>query len=811
MIDEINFIFIRSMVKWIFLLTNFICFSTVLFAQDYYIEGKIVDEKQSPLSYVNVLLLKEEDSIVVRGTSSSDNGDFYIGNVEGGSYIIKASYIGYNTYRKSIKVNKNHEIETIFLVKSTEKLAEVTVMGNIPFVERKSDRLVFNVENTSLSQQNSFEILKNTPGVLAINNQIKIRNTPATIYVNDKRVYLNGDELQNLLENYPGTNIRSVEVITNPSSKYEGEDGAVLNIITSKNISLGYKGSVNVHWTEAIFPKYNFGTDHYYKNNFLNLFASYSYGLRKEYKHDKSYFNFFENNILDDQWSVNFQRITRSYAHSLHSILDFTLNEKNSLSISADILYSPGKIFSNKAITDIFDTDRDLVSYFLTNSELENDRSNLAFSLDYNLVLNDKGAKMNTASNYIYYDDWQFQSLFTDYFNNNDELTNANSFDFRAAQRNNIFTQQLDFSIPMSSFHIETGLKYSTISSKSKALFEGEDVPEDTENDNFNYKEDIYAAYGSMSTEWEKWALTLGLRSEYTGVEANSLILEEINTQKYFELFPSVNLQYTFTNDNQLELSYKRSLNRPRYGRLNPYRYYLYERQFSAGNPTLTRSIGNKIAVDYIYKKKYTLSLYYQHTNGLIERLTFQDNENRNIYASYFNIDKEFQYSLDFMYYGYIRDWWYLYVYMSGFYMENTLQALESNNVMHTSNTLGYFGRAYNQFVLSQDRTFTADLTLYYLSNFLYGSIKTAPRFYTDIGFTKSFWNKRLVATLNFTDIFNTMNIWQRSRYLNQDNGYIDMPERRTVSIGLRYNFGNYRLKDNKRNTTPDEQERLGE
>lgn len=797
------------MAKWLFLVFGFIYSPTVLFAQEYSIKGKIVNEKQEPLSFVNVLLQREKDSTIVQGTSSNQNGVFDIQDIKSGDYLIKISYIGYNIYQKLIDIKSDLDLGTIVLAEKRQELGEVTITGKRPHIEKRADRLIFNVENTALSQQSSFEILKNTPGVLIINDRIKIRNTPATVYINDKRVYLSGSELRDLLEGYSGTNIRSIEVITTPSSRYDAEDGTVLNIITSKSISVGYKGSVNTRITEAVFPKYNFGTDHFYKNDFLNLFAGYSYSPRKEYKHDKSYFNFFENNIPDDYWDVDFRKITRSYAHNLHTILDFTINEKNSLSLSANILHSPGKTFNNKVVTDMFDVDQNLESYFLTDSELDNDRSNLSFSLGYGLTLNDKGVTMNAVSNYIYYDDRQTQFLSTDYFDNNDNLTNNNSFNFLANQRNNIFSQQLDFSIPLESLHIETGLKYSSIDSKSKASFDGEDVPENTEDDNFDYIEDIYAAYGNVTREWEKWALILGLRGEYTDVEANSIVLGSINTRKYFELFPTVNLQHAINDNHQLELSYKRSLNRPRYGRLNPYRYYLYEQQFSAGNPNLTRSIDNKVSLDYTYKKKFVFSLYYQHTNGLIERLTFQDNENRNIYTSYFNIDEEFQYSLDFMYYGYVWDWWYLYVYMSGFYMENTFQALESDNVMQTSHILGYFGRAYNQFVLSEDRTFTADLTLYYMPKFLYGSIKTDPRFYTDIGFTKSFWNKRLVATLNFTDIFNTKNRWQRSKYLNQDNGYIDMPERRTVSIGLKYNFGNYRLKDNKRNTTPDEQERL--
>ncbi|WP_170164460.1 outer membrane beta-barrel family protein [Sinomicrobium pectinilyticum] len=787
------------------------CFPFALLAQEYTLNGVVKDGEQNALSYVNIVLIQQSDSTVVSGTSSDNAGKFAITEVKTGNYILKATFVGYRDVEKPIEVNDDINVGTILLEEVTESLEGVTVTSGKPLVEIRSDRLVLNVENTSFSAQSSFDILRNTPGILVLNDQIVVRNTQATVYINDKRVYLSGEELKSLLENYSGSNIRSVEVITTPPARYDAESGAVVNIVTSRSISVGYKGSVNGRWTEAIFPKYSLGTDHYYKNNFLDLFVGYSYNPRKEYKHDNSYFNFFDGDTPDNRWEVDFRRTTRSYAHNLHTIMDFTLNEKNSLSVTANIMHSPGKTYDNNVVTDIFDTVGNLESYFLTDSELDNDRSNLAFSLDYTYNINDKGAKMNAVSNYIYYDDRQFQLLYTDYFDPNSVPTDRNYFDFLAKQRNNIFTQQLDFYLPSEWALVETGLKYSSISSNSSVDFDGDDIPPETEDDRFKYRENIYAAYVSFNKEWENWSANIGLRGEYTDMEANSVVMGEVNTQTYFELFPTVVIEHTINENHQLGINYKRNIDRPRYGSLNPYRYYLYERQYSEGNPGLTRSIDNKIALDYVLKKKFIFSLYYQHTNNEIQGLTFQDNKNKVISEGQYNIEEGLQYSLDFTYYSYIKDWWYFYTYMSGYYMENSFPAIQSEVPVQKLNTMGYYGRAYNQFTISKDRSFTANLSLFYMSNYIQGSFTFKNRFSTDIGLTKRLWKNRIIASLNLTDIFNTQNIWLASRYQNQDNGYIARPETRTVSFSLKYNFGNYRLDDNKRDTTPDEQERLGE
>ena len=194
----------------------------------------------------------------------------------------------------AIEILKDTKIGALILEQHTEELNEVTVVSNKPVVERKVDRIVFNVENTVLSQNSSWDILSQTPGVIVMNDDLKVRNQATTVYINNRKVQLSAEEVRSLLENYQGENIKSVEVIHNPPASYDAEGGSILNIVTSKNLSIGYKGNVNAGYTQGVFPKYNFGTSHFYKTKKLNLNASYNYAPKKEYKNTINNTNFMD-------------------------------------------------------------------------------------------------------------------------------------------------------------------------------------------------------------------------------------------------------------------------------------------------------------------------------------------------------------------------------------------------------------------------------------------------------------------------------------------------------------------------------------
>ena len=269
------------------LLFLFLIIFNLTFAQDYTVSGKVEDNQNQPIAFANVILLSAVDSTLIMGAVSEENGNYVFASSAQGKYILKASFMGYKDgFSTAFEVNGPTKIPVIVLMDDEEALDEVNVTLKRPTIRREIDRLVFNVENTVISSGTTYDIIRRTPGVIVNQDQILVKNRPAQIYINDRRVYLTEQELQQLLQGFSGQNVKAVEVITNPPAKYDAEGGAILNIVTSKNISIGYKSSINASNTQARLPKYSFGTSQFYKNNWLNAFASYNFNTSRDNNRD---------------------------------------------------------------------------------------------------------------------------------------------------------------------------------------------------------------------------------------------------------------------------------------------------------------------------------------------------------------------------------------------------------------------------------------------------------------------------------------------------------------------------------------------
>ncbi len=249
-------------------------------AQEYSISGKVIDTYNKAVSFTNIVLLQSADSSFVKGTSTDDTGHFEISAIKG-NYILKASFIGYKDIYKAINLTQDVSLEDIVLAEDAENLDQINIIARKPTITRKPDRLTFNVENTALIEGSTLQVLKNTPGIIVSQGGINIKSAPATVFINNRHVQLTSAELIQLLESAPANSIKSVEVITNPPASYDADSGAVINIIMSKNLVTGYRGSVFSNYTQGVFPRYNAGTSHYFKNNKINLNVNYSYTNQK--------------------------------------------------------------------------------------------------------------------------------------------------------------------------------------------------------------------------------------------------------------------------------------------------------------------------------------------------------------------------------------------------------------------------------------------------------------------------------------------------------------------------------------------------
>tara|TARA_B100001079_G_scaffold93339_1_gene80006 strand:+ start:346 stop:2781 length:2436 start_codon:yes stop_codon:yes gene_type:complete len=779
--------------------------------------GQIVDKENQPVSFANVVLLNAKDSVsVIKGMISEDDGSFLFEEIENRPYVLKISFLGFADYIKRFEVEGNTNLGKIELQETSNSLDEVTVKARKPKIERKIDRISFNVENSVISSLNTYEILKRTPGVIVSQGELLVKNRPATVYINDRKVYLSTAELEQLLSGLSGENVKSVEVITTPPARYEAEgSGAILNIVMSKNPSIGYKGSVNASNTVAVLPKYSLGTSQYYKTNNLNAFASYNFNANNIYKNDESNVTYFEPDGSENStWLGDFERDTKNYAHSLNTILDFTLSEKSSLSLSANLNFTPKNDSDLNGQTDIYSASGSLDSLFTTDSRLENEAKNMLFNADFSTSLGENGAKLSAQVNYIRYDKDQDQDLNTTYFyGNGDEIRN-NIIMTKAMQNSDIYTGQVDITTNMGSLPVETGIKYAGITSNSALDFYNNTfaLQVDELSDALDYDENIYAAYFSTSKELGKWSLKAGLRGEYTDISGISAQNGLVNDQDYFQLFPTFYAMRSLGEESSISLEYNRRIERPRFQSLNPFQYYINENNVKEGNPALVPGIANKVLFNYSYKGALFFDLYWDRVDHSPSVLSFQDNQKQLLRTVNDNLDYTQQFSLDITYANFVTNWYYLYGYLSGFYMENQIYARESAAETYTIDTFSAFLNVGNYFYFGGDGTFSGNVNTYFLPNILAGSYKYEnPQFGLDLGLRKTFMNNKISVSINAEDILRTMNIPMQSQYLNQDNGFYAISETRRITFGVRYNFGNFRLNDNNRAINADEETRLKE
>ena len=796
-------------------------FPITCFGQQSQVSGTVLDKNNAPISFVTVLANKvSEDkgasgAVFERGTTTDDLGNFTLENLEHANYTLHFSFIGFQTQTKNITLTTNTSVEAIILLESSQMLDQAVITLKRPTIQKAPGRLVFNIENTSVATGSALDVLKKTPGVVVSQQGISVKNNNPVIYVNNKRVYLSGEETLSLLQSTNASILKSVEVITNPSSKYDADATTVINLNTTKAVAVGYKGSTSTTYEQSVYAKYNIATTQFYKNKCLTSYANYSYAPRKEFKEDQNNTRFFAPDEITTSGYRDsyFTRETRSNSHQANVVLDITASQQHTFGVSASVFISPDKVFNNQALSYNTSNTRQLDSTFTTMGNSVRNTSNIALNANHTWKIDNSGAQIVSQANYITYSADRSQNVQTNYFLPTGEQTRSNDFTTKGKQDSTIITGQIDLSTPLTQGALDWGLKFSDIKiSSAQDFFNQTDqaaVLDQSLSDEFTYQENIFAAYLNIAREWDLWSLEMGLRAEQTDVRGISKNAGQVNSQYYFELFPKMSLLYSANQNNSFGMSYSRSITRPSYESLNPFRYFINENNYTDGNPNLVPEIDSKYTLSYTYKDTWFLEAYYWHIKNPLEELRYQDNTTRILQNLESNLLKGYQYSLDLTYAKSVTPWWYLQVVTSGFFIENEFLALQSAQQTALANTYGFYGQIYSGLVLSEQANITSDITMLYISNLIFGSYTYKNQFNLSASVRKKIWDKKASITIGVDDIFNTNNIPVASRYANQDNSYFARAESRLFRVGFTYNFGNSKLQDNNREINTKESDRL--
>lgn len=799
------------MTRNIYLSSIFFLTFYLAIAQDFSINGLVIDENNAPVVLANVILMGE-DGEFIKGTVTNDQGRYEIKSVSSGSYRIVASYIANTVESDLFTITDTIEIAPLVLI-SSQELDEVVVTQHKPKLEQLADRHIFNIENTSISDSDIWDVLKRTPGVMVMNNRLYVNgSSKVNIMINGKLVNLPEEDIINLLSGSSASNVQSIEVITSPPAKYSAEGGLLIDIKMKKNLVAGYNGAVFNKYTQGVLPKHTVGTDHFFKGKMIDFTTNYSFSHNRNWTRYTDVTTFFENGQESELWTAEQKSITKEKSHNLNLFLDIQLNDKNTISLSSTSSFSPDRITEYTSTTDIKNNNEVLTARLKGLNILNDDTFNSSNYLDWVHKLNDDGAEISTNAHFTYYDSKDNQELNNDIVEGFTENTSENTLNLKSDQIINLFSAQTDLTLPLSEQStFETGLRFANINSEASILQTGFDDNVDGINPTgsgiFNYDEQIYAGYISFSNNWDKWKLNAGLRGEYTDTKGDLDVLSLSNSNSYFDLFPNLSMSYT-KDKNAFMLKYYRRITRARYSSINPFQYYLSANSIFEGNPNLKPAYRSYVEVDYVYDKDYKFALFTSIKSDEQVQQFIQDNTTNTLKAQYVNLETNYNFGADVSVSKYLTSYWYFYFLASHYYNQNSFVDLESDAVIENSIWTTYI-RANNYFTLLKDESLYADMAFTYISPYVKGNASFRSYSKLGINFRKTFWNKDASVSVGVEDIFNTGNTYSTRNYLDQNNSTSTRPENRLFVLGFRYKFGNTKIRDNSKSKHTDENKRL--
>ena len=730
--------------------------------------GKIVDKNsKEPLPYVNIVV--KDDAKIIDGGITTDQGNFVIKNLELKKYTVEIQFIGYKTIIRIVTLsneNKTVNLNTVSLQEDATQLSEVDIVKEQSIIEQKIDRKVINVGKDLLSAgATASEILNNIPSVSVDpqTNAVSLRgNSNVRILIDGKPSTI---EASQLLQQIPATSIKQIELITNPSAKYnpEGMSG-MINIILNKNSKIGFNGSVNSGVTFGITPKSNSSFDMNYRNGKINVYGNYGLNAGKYTNH-----GFVRVTEPNEENYQLFNSTNENISHLLKVGFDFYLNDTNTFSIYTTQNISNGIGHSRNSV----DFQDPLKSDVLQLLDDEKGNHTQTYNFNYKKKFKKEGQNIEFEANYTTNEDTEdaaFSTPSTNYITNNGKNTLLN----------------LDYVDPISkTAKLELGLETRIENTKNNFLLNN------AYNSDFEYSRNIYSAYATYSKQWGKWSAQAGARLEKYNADALFKKVNETNAtfkDDLFTVYPSGYLNYAPNDKNSFNLSVSKRVDRPSIGQVNPIREWSTPQVDSQGNPNLFPQFTNSVELNYTRKTKIgslTTAFFYRNINDEITRTVIvSPTDPEKVILSYENLNDnnafgfEISGNLDF------TKWW-------------------SANVsadVYNKKAKGVVGGDYLEVDVTQFNTrfsntfkptkkLRLQLSSMYRGKDLGLQFLRQPMWKIDMGASYTILKGSGTITSRFNDVFNTMNFAFNGSKPRLANGQFNW-ESQTAYIGFNYRFG---------------------
>ncbi|MDC8003580.1 outer membrane beta-barrel family protein [Aureisphaera galaxeae] len=783
-------------------------------AQEYSVSGELKDTDQEPLSFVTTLLLKANDSSLVKATISNEYGYFNFNSVLEEIYVLKFTSVGYRTYiTDPITVNGDDvDVGTIQLSESTESLEEVNIVVEKPIVEVQADKTVFNVDKTiNATGNNGFELLRKAPGVIIDNNNniIVEGKTGVQIYIDGRPSILRGQDLTNYLETLQSTDIDAIEIITQPSSKYEAAGNAgIINIKLKRDKSLGTNGSVTTGFIQGRFPRANSSLTLNNRGKKTNVYGTYSNRFGDSY-------GFI--NLDRRQSGTRFDAQTTSRgdnnSHNIKTGFDFYANSKNTFGVIVTANFN-NSIGNSSSRTPIIPLETGIPEeVLLAESNSDNVSSNFNGNFNYKFA-DTLGHELNVDLDYGRYSSDRANFQPNIYVNGMETDTLRSSIArFITPIDIDILAAQADYEQNFLKGKLGMGGRVSYVQTENTFDFfdvlNGVDIFNEDQSNIFNYTEQINAAYFNYNRKWTKITFQFGLRVEQTISEGDLISTQENNNEvvkrDYTNFFPSGGITYNVNRKNSLALTYSRRIQRPSYQSLNPFQYKIDELSFRQGNPFLQPQYTNNIRLAHTYNYRLTTSVTYSYISDYFAQVTEAAGENQNFIITR-NVANQRVYNIGVSYPGKINEWWSVYVSLNAFRSE--FEATSPDFIPLNRNTLSFYG----QNTFSLPAKIRMEVSGWFNSPSIWGgTYETESLGSLDIAFQKKFMEDKMTFRVAFSDVLYTIPWRGETQFgdlsINGDGG----SDSRQVRFSLNYSFGRNEIKKARKRSTgiEDEQNRI--
>jgi iron complex outermembrane recepter protein len=769
------------------------------------ISGKVVNDKQEPLVNATISLLKLKDSSLLRSTITNTTGVFTLPYTDTVPMVISISSAGYQT--QWLRVDGANTLN-IVLIAGGKQLKEVVVEGKRPMIEVKPDKIVFNIENSINAIGNTaFDLLRKSPGVVIDNNEnISLLGSGVAVYIDGKPSPLTGTELAAFLKSLQSTDIETIELIKNPSAKYDAAGtGGIINIKLKKNKNYGLNGSINTGYGIGIFSKYNSGINLNYRNKKINVFGNYSNYWGK----NESFMKLYREQVD----SIFDQKSTNQSAYEGHNVkagMDFFINKRNTVGVLVS-LFGDNWDNSSLAVTPIVNLRTKIPARTLVaDNKSKGNKLNSNFNFNYKYA-DTAGREWNTDIDFGGFNSFQ----------NNLQPNQYTTPDFQTILEEKIYTIVTDRSIQLFTFksdyeqnfkggRIGFGIKTSVV--KTKNAFDFSDVINNqtiidiNRSNDFKLTENINAAYVNYKRTIKKWNIQLGLRAEQTNTRG---ILSSVTTngnadvkRSYLNWFPSFGTSYTINQKNSININYSRRINRPGYQSLNPFESKLDELTYQKGNPFLRPEYTNSISLTHSYKYTLNTTIGYSKTIDFSTQIT-DTIEGRRNFIQQRNAGTQQNIYVNISYPFKITKWWSVYANVSASRLMNRVNL----GVNRTSNLGVSSWNFYSQHTITLPQKFTFEVSGFYNSPSIWGgTFLNRPFGGVDAGLQKRLFKDKVTLKMSVSDLFFSMQ-WRgisnfAGLYMDASGGW----ESRQLKLNFTYRFGRKEVKAQRNRKTGSEE-----